>query len=58
MTAKPKTKPKAKKRKPRSPPDPDEFPLKTAGEFTDQHVKVIAQLLVDLEDKPARTTGK
>lgn len=49
MTAK--AKPKQKPRpKPKPPPDDPGFELKHVGEWTDEHTKVIGQLLVDLEE--------
>ncbi len=54
--AKPKSKPKAKHAPRQTPPDADpdaeDFPLEVHGEWTDHHTRLIAQLLVDLEDAP------
>lgn len=52
---KPRAKPKS--RKPRN--ESEDFPLETSGEWTDEHTRVIAQLLVNLEDKqPKQLPGK
>lgn len=51
MTVKPKAKSKAKLPKPKPPPATGQvLDLDTVGEWTDEHTKVIAQLIVDLED--------
>lgn len=50
---KPRAKPKSKQ--PNKPPnEPEDFPLETSGDWTDEHTKVIGQLLADLDGKPPR----
>ena len=47
----PKSKPKANSESKPRPTEGADFELDVVGEWTDEHTKVIAQLLVDLESK-------